>query len=187
MEHNRNSLRSIEMIKAAYLEILKSKDINKITIKEVTEKANLTRNTFYAHFRDVYDINDNIENNIIKKTIDFIDDAFKYNIFDNSLFFFKNVMYFIDNNRTMLNAILKHGDSANFINKYSDKILEHALNNMKNSKIKEKEGFSVFLKVLFTGSVFVIRQYLDNEITLTNEQIATYLNDIFTSCYELYL
>ena len=32
--------------------------LNKVTVKKIVEACNITRNTFYYHFKDVYDVID---------------------------------------------------------------------------------------------------------------------------------
>ena len=44
------------VIKGAFLSLLREKPVNKITVKEVCELAELNRATFYAHYSDVYDL-----------------------------------------------------------------------------------------------------------------------------------
>ncbi len=40
----------------ALMDELKKKPLDKITVKEMTAKCGLTRNTFYYHYKDVYDL-----------------------------------------------------------------------------------------------------------------------------------
>lgn len=41
--------------------ILKEKSIKKITVKELCQNAGINRSTFYAHFRDLYEVLENAE------------------------------------------------------------------------------------------------------------------------------
>ena len=186
MAQNRNSLRSINMIKTSFLEILKTKDISKISVKEITEKANLTRNTFYNHFIDVYSVNEALEDDLIDKTLEFIDDYFSSDIITNSYSFFESVLNYINSDKEMLLALLNHGTS-NFINKFSHRILEHVFNNLKNIKFVDKEGFKIFLEILLTGATYIIRQYLVGEINLSLKEITNILNNIFLNSYKSYI
>ena len=43
-------------IKEAFLSCLEEKPVNQITVKEICERAQLNRATFYAHYRDCYDL-----------------------------------------------------------------------------------------------------------------------------------
>ena len=46
-------------IKAAITELLlKNSDFNSITIRKITEKAQVNRSTFYLHYQDKYDLVD---------------------------------------------------------------------------------------------------------------------------------
>lgn len=48
-------------MESAMLELLQKKDLNKITVKNICEKAGVNRTTFYSHFLDVYDMLDKME------------------------------------------------------------------------------------------------------------------------------
>ena len=45
----------------AFLELYADNDIEKITIKMISEKAEISRSTFYTHFMDIYDLFSQIE------------------------------------------------------------------------------------------------------------------------------
>jgi len=57
--------------RAAILEacvaLLQEKDFQKITIREIVERAGINRGTFYLHFADKYDMVDSFENEMIEK------------------------------------------------------------------------------------------------------------------------
>lgn len=53
------------VIKQSFVKLLKIKPIAKITIKEICEEADINRATFYAHYKDQYDLLQQIENDII--------------------------------------------------------------------------------------------------------------------------
>lgn len=50
-----------KVIQNAFLGILKEKPISRITVKEVCDKAEINRGTFYKHYQDCYDLLDKIE------------------------------------------------------------------------------------------------------------------------------
>lgn len=53
------------VLKQALLEILKQKPVNKITVKEVCEMAELNRATFYTHFSDCFALLESIEQDLL--------------------------------------------------------------------------------------------------------------------------
>lgn len=53
---NRQAIRSRSMLQEALVDLLKEKPYQKITITEITERADLARPTFYAHFETKDDL-----------------------------------------------------------------------------------------------------------------------------------
>ncbi len=66
---HKNAARSRHLIKQAFAELLNEKDMSKITVTDIVERANISRGTFYAHYLDVYDLYAAIQSNIVE-TID---------------------------------------------------------------------------------------------------------------------
>ena len=57
---------SQRMIRRAFLDLLKKKPVQNITVKEVCEEAGIHRGTFYAHYKDLYDLLHQIEDEMTK-------------------------------------------------------------------------------------------------------------------------
>lgn len=43
-------------IQSSFLELLRTKSLDKITIKDLVERCEINRNTFYYYYRDIYDL-----------------------------------------------------------------------------------------------------------------------------------
>ena len=64
---NRSVLRAKNMLRKAYIELSTEKDASKFTVVDVVNRADLSRNTFYAHYPNVNAIAEEIENEFIQK------------------------------------------------------------------------------------------------------------------------
>ncbi|MCD7034378.1 TetR/AcrR family transcriptional regulator [Metabacillus sp. GX 13764] len=51
-------IRTTKMIKEAFISLVSEKGIDAITINDITERALINRGTFYLHFKDKYDLLD---------------------------------------------------------------------------------------------------------------------------------
>ena len=49
------------LLREAFLDLLVEKPVAKITVKELCEQANVNRATFYAHYRDLFDLHEEID------------------------------------------------------------------------------------------------------------------------------
>ena len=55
-----------QIIRDTLLELMGEKGFSHVTVTEVCKQAELNRGTFYAHYRDVYDLRDKIETGMIE-------------------------------------------------------------------------------------------------------------------------
>lgn len=63
---DRRSLRSQRMLRAALAsELMEAGDLSRVTVAGLTERAGLTRRTFYSHYRDIPDFIERIEQSIL--------------------------------------------------------------------------------------------------------------------------
>ncbi len=62
-ERTRNS------IKHAFFELRKQKPLEKISVKELAELAYINKATFYTHYRDIFDLADQLENNFFDSVL----------------------------------------------------------------------------------------------------------------------
>ena len=54
-------------LQQAMLELLKEKDARSITVRELTQRADVNRGTFYAHYKDVFDLLDQMEQDLFQR------------------------------------------------------------------------------------------------------------------------
>lgn len=52
-------------IKNAFIELRSRKPLEKITVRELCESARINKSTFYSHYRDIYDLSDTLEEEVV--------------------------------------------------------------------------------------------------------------------------
>ncbi len=127
-----------QVLKDALLALLEKKPINKITVKEVCDKAELNRATFYSHYADCFDLLEQIENEFIgefEKSLSYIDglDIRKmviaiYDMIDKNIELCR-VLVFANTNRSLLKRMvaLAHDSSIENWKKYLKKASDNEL------------------------------------------------------------
>ena len=53
----------------AFIELREKYPLEKITVKELTERAQISKQTFYLHYRDMYDLSEHIEQSMIQEML----------------------------------------------------------------------------------------------------------------------
>jgi AcrR family transcriptional regulator len=99
-------------IKESFWKLYCNKRIDKITVREIMEKAGYNRGTFYEYYKDVYDVLEQLENDLlpsadripsINPSADFNPSAFEFNAF------FK---FYEENNGYFTVLLGEHGDPS---------------------------------------------------------------------------
>ncbi len=84
-DSDKRVIRTKKAIKAALFKIMENKDISAITISELTAEANVNRRTFYTHYRNLTDILNEIEGDLVAALKELVD-KFDENEFETSTY-----------------------------------------------------------------------------------------------------
>ena len=63
----RGILKTKKSLFDAFVELRSQKPLEKITVKEITDAAHISKQTFYLHYKDIYDLADQIESELIEQ------------------------------------------------------------------------------------------------------------------------
>lgn len=69
-ENNKRALNSKESIEKAFIDLLDKYNIKKITVQSICNLAHVNRTTFYAHYADIYDLEEKIEEKLSAQFIE---------------------------------------------------------------------------------------------------------------------
>ncbi len=168
----RSAIRSRKMIRESFLELLKEKDISKITVTDIVNKADLNRSTFYAHYMDVRAITEEMENEVINKMIEILKKFEFKNFFNNPTPLLLEVSRFLESNQDIYKILLKVNEAESFLKKLKNEFAKYM---MSDTDIPEylKDSKMVNLRIsYFAGGI--INMYQD----WFNGSLNCSLNDI---------
>ena len=64
---NRRVRMTKKLLKGAILELLETRDLDRITVTDICETADVNRSTFYAHYADIHQLLREIENDMLER------------------------------------------------------------------------------------------------------------------------
>lgn len=73
VQMDRRTKRTRAAIREAFVTLLYKKSISKITVRDIAELANINRATFYLHYTDVYEVLEDIENEVAAAFFELLD------------------------------------------------------------------------------------------------------------------
>lgn len=103
-------------IRAAFWQLYRQKEIGRITVNEVIALCGVNRSTFYRHYKDVYEILEEIERELLQKTRRLnTSGAVSYNDMDN---FLQNAYALYQEDREYLHQLVREQRDSFFSAKY---------------------------------------------------------------------
>lgn len=152
--------RTKRLLKETLVELMEKKDLRKITVSEITSKAEINRGTFYLHYMDIYDMVEKLGDEIIEKIKSIIDGG--HPLATNYLYLpvlVKIVEYFAKDQRFIQALISPNGDPA-FLGRIQDIMVEHTMKIYKNSFSKYEPGYiRVVMTFIVSGGIGVFSEW----------------------------
>ena len=177
---HKNAARSRHLIKQAFAELLNEKDMAKITVTDIVERANSSRGTFYAHYLDVYDLYSAILSNIVEA----IDEAFDKMGMDNIILDPTEAInfgiQFLDKNKNYYRLFLtsSHGEKLimRIISLAEDKISHEIRDLFPGEDITE---YLCHLYYTLGGFRNILLHWFMDSLDITGEQCAAFLSQFY--------
>ena len=172
---DRRTIKTKKAIFQAFSELLKEKELRKITVQEIVDKADISRVTFYKYYFDVYDLYDKVENELLLNmgliTLQLADKP--------SEEFFKEIVNYIHNNRVAFDMVF----SPNSTNKLRDK-MSRLIEGTLQKIYSEKLGISINNQDLVyiccyhsSGFLAVIQKWIQNGYSYSCESIIKQISE----------
>ncbi len=104
--------RTKKLIKKGLCELSKEKSVTKITVKELTDLVEINRGTFYLHYKDIFELVENIENELYEEFSQLILAVDVTDCIKNPVGLLENYCEFVKRNNDVFTMLLgPHGDA----------------------------------------------------------------------------
>lgn len=175
---NKSSKRTSQVIKEAFAELLsEKKELNKVKVIDLVERAKITRSSFYTHYESIYDVAREIQEETLEiltkntENINSLEDADKY---------FDELMLYLKNNEEFYSLLLSSDIPSYYTRKLEKLITSKLYDTLSPLNIKNLE-----LKISFftDGTLNLIIKYFKKEINTTIDEIDIYLKEEFKKTF----
>lgn len=181
----KSSIRSKNMIKNAFLELIQEKDANKITVTDIVKRADINRSTFYAHYPDVQGVVEQINAEAINEMLEILGE-FKYeNFFSNLAPVLLKINRYLENEMELCRIMI--------LSDYADDFFEEAkrvfFDYMKNaesipSKIRNSSVFEMRISFFVGGLMNMYKQWFKGELDVNLNDIPIEISKIVNESSE---
>ncbi|MDE6024902.1 MAG: TetR/AcrR family transcriptional regulator [Lachnospiraceae bacterium] len=163
----------------AFVALREKKDLEKITVKELTENAQISKQTFYLHYMDIYDLSEQIEDELVNELLASLSHK------ENVLAHIGETTVELFSNATAKGKLFKVIFSGSRVNNLVSSI-ESKLKQMiytENPELRSDLSTNIYITVLVQGCYFAYQKYS----SIDSERVAKILGKVSNSITECYL
>ena len=180
-DENRIVRNTKKRIQDGLLTLLQKKQINQITVKELTELVDVNRGTFYFHYSDVYDLLYKIEDRFFNdfntllngKELKNSDDMYPYLV---------EIFSFLEKNSNMCRIFFSENCDMKFFNNIKALVNDRCFAFWRASSEKSNDQRAVLYNAfVVSGCVGLMKRWLEDDFAETPEEISQIVLDIITS------
>lgn len=186
MAEDRRVRKSKRAIKQAFIQLLKENNLDRITIQQISDLADVNRGTFYLNYEDKYALLDEMENEQIEKIKGFVDirkmdlstktsDRF-IEEFANKII--KNVITHIEHNIEFYQVILNLERKSQIEEQLADIVrsnIKHLIGN-KDNVFGIPENY--YLSYVVGSMMSMIKYWVSDENRVSVEELVNYVSTI---------
>jgi len=171
-KEDRRVRRTKKLLTQALTELLQHKQVNEITVRELTELADMNRGTFYLYYKDIYDMLDKIEEDMFRK----LDEIAAIHEHEDVTRQVKPILLdlfrFIEENQEMCRVLLSPNGDMNFLHRLFEVIREKCRTVWMEQTKDNEETFNYHYSFVVFGCAGVIRAWVNRNCQETAVHMA---------------
>lgn len=161
---DRRARKTRKAIQNAFMKLMLKKDISRITIKDLSEVADINRSTFYLHYYDIYDVFEDIEKETVEGIFEIIKDFDVSELVRNPFPLLKSITEEMDVNPDFSQFLIGSTVSSNFLNKIKKQFKSRLVSEYKKLFPNEKNTDKIALAITFItgGTIDVYEEWVND-------------------------
>lgn len=177
----RSAIRSRRLIRESLISLLKEKDISKITVKDIVNRADLNRATFYAHYPDVRGVMEEFENETIDRLKSVLDGVQFEKIFQNPTPFLLKINRYLEDDLDFYRTLILSSDSDRFLEKLKVIYINYLQSDTNIPKhIQDTAALQMHICFFADGIIGIYKRWFKGELSGSLNDIAIHLSKIIS-------
>lgn len=159
-------------LRAGLTQLMREKPIKDITVRELAQLVDINRCTFYLHYRDIYDMVEQVEQEVFDEFEEIVSSYSPEDLEARPLSLLLALFEFFYANADLSSAFLGGNGDMAFFNKLIDMIRDRVLEYWQREKKKDPEQFDYYFSFLASGFIGIIREWFARDMKESPEQMA---------------
>ncbi len=163
-KENRRVQLTKKMVKESFIRLLEEKEISDITIKELCEKADINRSTFYAHYSDQYDLMCKIQDELIENVEVYLTPYIHDEMEDVSVEIVERIFEYVRENAQICRLLLSERGDLNFQKRVLNLVYGRYISELRKTLALNREDAEYVYAYSITGCIGVIQKWLNDDM-----------------------
>jgi AcrR family transcriptional regulator len=178
---DRRVRRTKKLLLQGLTQLMEQKPIKDITVRELTDLVDLNRGTFYIHYRDVFDMLEQVEKELFEQFDRLLVSHEQDLAAENAFPLLSDLFRFIADNADVCRALIgQNGDMA-FMNRLNGVVRDKCLSSWKTLSLSaDRRDFEYYYSFVVSGCIGLIRSWLDAGAKETPDCLAKITERIIT-------
>ena len=179
---DRRIKRTKMLLQNALVDLMLEKAVGKISVKELTQKADVNRSTFYLHYLDIYDMLEQMENEFVETIQGFFHDFFTPLPTSMPLTLFVNISEWLEQDKEYYVKLLRGSASGYIFEELESRSRDEFLTLLYLIFLDE-ESLDLRTRVNFTvsGTVGVLRMWVMEGGNISLVELSETIDDILNN------
>ena len=163
----------------ALIELLQTKSIHEISVRELAEKADINRGTFYLHYKDPYDMMNQMETETLETLREILMAHPAREIKDNPLVILEVLYQYIPEHTAWISLLLGENGNLSFVNHLNEVVRSCCIEHwMEIFAKKEAKTYNYFCSFIVSGCVALVNEWVNTGMNESPEEMAILSRDI---------
>ncbi len=178
-KEDRRVRRTKKLLTQGLTELLQLKPVQDITVRELAERVDVNRGTFYLYYRDIFDMLAQIEEDLFSKFDQIIISHKDDVVISHSLPFLQDLFSFVQENHEMCAVLLgEHGDMA-FLQRLNHVVHEKCMEDWQRLRQPcSPEEFNYRYDFVVFGCIGLIRTWVTRQCKESAVNMAALANEM---------
>ncbi|TFJ92409.1 TetR/AcrR family transcriptional regulator [Lentibacillus salicampi] len=163
------------VLKDSLINLLKTKQISAITVKEICTDADINRSTFYSHYHDQFDLLEQIEEELIADLNTYLN-QYNFEQEAEALKMTEKLLEYVVSKRDICRTLLSGNGDHSFERRVMDVARTFLIKNWIDNNEVDPDISEYAGTFLISGSIYVIKNWLANDMDKSPKQMAELIN-----------
>lgn len=181
-DNDRRVRRTKAQLRQALTELLCEKEARSITVRELADRADVNRGTFYAHYRDIFDMLKQVEDDFFAQLQQLLDGCPPEQLREDLTPMLEQVFQFVKDNRDLLPTFLDRQATDRFFQRLNGVIYQQCLGSWTGLyPLGDMSAPNYWLEFVVAGMVGMVRTWAQKGFRESPKEMAALAGQLIQS------